>query len=127
MLIKTFFQIQYLKRLSYKLFFIILPFYGIFLKVGQDMLQTNTPQAEKLFDLNQLLPVKSIGYSCTISEFDECEKDCRRVLSQEFKNTQLLIGQNRPLPSYNLFESTESRRDRTSGEYVCTRYGKVYV
>lgn len=89
------------------------------------MLQTNIPQAEKLFDLNQLLPFKSIGYTCALSEFDECEKDCRRVLSQEFKNSQLLNNQNRLLPSYNLFESTQSRRDRTNGEYVCSRYGRA--
>lgn len=76
----------------------------------------NANNVEKMFDFNQLLTKKAIGYSCRVSEFDECEKDCRRVMSQEFKRPDLVLVQNRAQPNYNVLV------DRANAEYACTKY-----
>lgn len=85
-----------------------------------------TSQAEKLFDFNSMLPVKPLSYPCRISEFGECEADCRRVVGRELKNDEILASKNGLVPNYNLFEgAVHANSGRLSGEYACSRYGRA--
>lgn len=87
--------------------------------VGQSVLKAKK-SVDLLIDFNDQLPKKPIGYSCSRSEFDECNSDCRNIVGNFLKNDE--IKQDTiTTPNFNILDaSNENDITQTfASEAIC--------
>ncbi|CAF0861015.1 unnamed protein product [Brachionus calyciflorus] len=84
--------------------------------IGQNLLK----KIENVYNFTRYLPTKHRAFDCSLNEFNECEKDCRSIVSNELKNQELSQSAlNRPIPNYKIFKAFNF-----ASEFMCKEFNQ---
>ncbi len=85
--------------------------------------QTKINKIDLLIEFTKEMAPKPIAYDCAESEFDECEKECRILVGNKFKNEEIKEFTNKLIPNYNLFQVSypdyQQTSDDSASELMC--------